>query len=174
MTNAVTVRKATPADAQPLAELDAISWPVQVQVVPPRPSEEPFFTSWRKPGDVLVAEYPGHVTRLLGYLRLGRHMNIAANDHVLHIEAVVVSGAARGQGVGAALVDAGIAEARARGVAKLGLRALSNNPAALRLYERHGFVEEGRLRRELRRADGTYADDVWMALWLTEVTTLTT
>ncbi len=49
---------------------------------------------------------------------------------------------------------------------KLGLRALSNNPGALRLYERHGFVEEGRLRAELRRDDGTYADDVWMALWL--------
>ncbi len=99
---------------------------------------------------------------------MGRHMNIPANDHVLHVEAVVVAAAARGRGVGSALVEAGVAEARSRGVLKLGLRTLSNNAAALSLYGRHGFVEEGRLRRELRRADGTYADDVWMAMWLTE------
>jgi hypothetical protein len=50
--------------------------------------------------------------------------------------------------------------------AKLGLRALSNNVNAIRLYERYGFTEEGRLKAELRRPDGSYADDIWMALWL--------
>jgi RimJ/RimL family protein N-acetyltransferase len=49
---------------------------------------------------------------------------------------------------------------------KLGLRVLSTNQHAIGLYRRHGFVEEGRLRDEIRLPDGSYADDVWMALAL--------
>lgn len=158
----VTIRVSNDADADELAVLDAVSWPRQLQVVPPQRADEPFFTTWREPRDVIVADRGG----IVGYVRLGRHMKIAANDHVLHIEALVVAAEARGQGIGGLLIDAGIHEARRRGVAKLGLRVLSNNPGALRLYRHRGFEEEGRLRSELRRADGSYADDVWMALWL--------
>lgn len=166
MTDDLLIRVSEGEDAQALAVLDATSWPVEVQVSPAQPAEVPFFTAWREPGDVIVAVL---ADAIVGYVRLGRHMRIAANDHVLHIEALVVSADARGHGVGAQLVAAAIDEARHRGVAKLGLRALSNNPGAIRLYERHGFVEEGRLRAELRRADGSYADDVWMALWLAPI-----
>ncbi len=165
MTSGPQIRFAQPSDERALAELDAASWPVAVQVAPPQSADKPFFTDWRQPADVIVATNRDAV---VGYARIGRHMRIPSNDHVLHLEALVVAESARGLGVGGALVDATIAEARRRGVAKLGLRALSNNPGALRLYERHGFVEEGRLHAELRRDDGTYADDVWMALWLQE------
>jgi ribosomal protein S18 acetylase RimI-like enzyme len=158
----VTVRVSHDADAEQLAVLDAVSWPHQLQVAAPQRADKPFFTTWREPRDVIVADRG----RIVGYIRLGRHMKIAANDHVLHIESLVVAAEARGQGIGGLLVDAGIHEARRRGVRKLGLRVLSNNPGALRLYQRHGFEEEGRLRSELRRDDGSYADDVWMALWL--------
>ena len=167
MVDDLRIRPSTLSDAPTLATLDAASWPADVQVAPPQPADEPFFTSWREPGDVLVAAVDDEVT---GYVRLGRHMRLAANDHVRHVEALGVAQAARGRGVGSALVAAAIEEARRRGVAKLGLRALSNNPGALRLYEAHGFVEEGRLRDELRRPDGSYADDVWMALWLSPLT----
>lgn len=167
MTDETQIRVSTTADAQRLADLDAVSWPVSVQVSPPQDAGTAFFTAWRQPSDVIVA-IAGDV--ILGYVRLGRHMSIAANDHVLHIEALVVSAEARGLGIGSRLVDAAIEDARRRGVAKLGLRALSNNPTALRLYERHGFVEEARLRQELRRDDGSYADDIWMALWLRPLT----
>jgi ribosomal protein S18 acetylase RimI-like enzyme len=158
----VTIRVSNEHDAEQLAALDAASWPRQLQVMPPQRADEPFFTAWREPRDVIVADHGG----IVGYIRLGRHMKIAANEHVLHIESVVVATQARGQGIGGLLVDAGIEEARRRGVAKLGLRVLSNNPGALRLYRRRGFEEEGRLMSELRRDDGSYADDIWMALWL--------
>lgn len=158
----VTIRVADDADAEQLAALDAAAWPRQFQVTPPQRADELFFTTWRDPRDVIVADRGG----IVGYIRLGRHMKIAANDHVLHIASLVVATQARGQGIGGLLVDAAVQEARRRGVTKLGLRVLSNNLGALRLYRRCGFEEEGRLRSELRRDDGSYVDDVWMALWL--------
>jgi ribosomal protein S18 acetylase RimI-like enzyme len=158
------IRPAALPDGPGLAELDAVSWPVELQVVPPQPASEPFFTHGRRPQDLLVAEVDG---ALAGYIRLARHMSIADNDHVLHIDALVVHPAARSHGVGSLLLDAAIDEARHRGVRKLGLRALSTNDRALRLYRRHGFTEEGRLHAEFRRPGGNYADDVWLALWLT-------
>jgi len=59
-----------------------------------------------------------------------------------------------------------INEAYRRGIRKLGLRALSTNTVAVSLYRRHGFEIEGRLCQEFVQPDGTYADDLWMALFL--------
>ena len=101
---------------------------------------------------------------MVGYARVGRHMSIPANDHVLHLEALAVSPHARRSGIGSLLVEAAIDEARRRGARKLGLRALSTNSGAIRLYERHGFREEARLKEEIRLPDGNFADDVWFAL----------
>jgi ribosomal protein S18 acetylase RimI-like enzyme len=160
----VEIRQATAEDDHALAVLDAASWPPELWVVPPQDAAEPFFGARRQPQDVLVATQDEVV---VGYARMGRHMAIAANEHVLHFEALAVSPSARGAGVGALLVAALIAEARTRGARKLGLRALSTNTNAIRLYEKHGFREEGRLKEEIRLLDGSYADDVWFALPLT-------
>ncbi len=158
----VEIRQAAVADSQQLAALDATSWPAHLQVSPPQGADQPFFTTWRQPGDVIVAALTGVIQ---GYVRIGRHLQLPINDHVLHVQALVVAPDARGTGLGSRLLTAAIEEARRRGVIKLGLRALSNNPGAIRLYARHGFAEEGRLKSEFRRPDGSYIDDVWMALW---------
>jgi GNAT superfamily N-acetyltransferase len=55
-----------------------------------------------------------------------------------------VEPAARGQGVGAALVEAVTAWARGRGAAELYLRVTSTNHAAIALYHRCGFRATGR------------------------------
>ncbi|MGO9500053.1 MAG: N-acetyltransferase family protein [Streptosporangiaceae bacterium] len=130
----VLIRAARQADDRSLAALDAEVWPPELWVVPPQPTSEPFFGARRSPEDVLVAE-EGDV--LLGYARLGRHMPIEANAHVLHLYALAVSPAARGRRVGSALLDAAVAEARRRGARKLGLRALLTNGHAIALYLRH-------------------------------------
>ena len=70
------------------------------------------------------------------------------------------------QGVGRALVEAAIAEARADGARKLTLRVLGDNAPAHALYKACGFVEEGNL-RGLFLLDGTYVDDVLFSLDLT-------
>jgi ribosomal protein S18 acetylase RimI-like enzyme len=53
-----------------------------------------------------------------------------------------VSDAARGQGVGGALIDGLLAAAREAGFARVSLSVDRNNPA-LRLYQRHGFRDAG-------------------------------
>ncbi len=69
---------------------------------------------------------------------------------------------AQRRGVGCLLVDAALAEARARGVRRLTLRVLAPNARARRLYQSCGFVVEGVLRGEFR-LDGQDVDDVLMA-----------
>jgi ribosomal protein S18 acetylase RimI-like enzyme len=154
---------ATRDDDRALAELDAQAWPRELWVVPPQDASQPFFGARRAPEDVIVATVDRVV---VGYARLGRHMPIPANDHVLHLEALAVSPHARRSGIGSLLVAATIKEARRRGARKLGLRALSANSRAIRLYERHGFREEARLKDEIRLPDGSFADDLWFALAL--------
>jgi RimJ/RimL family protein N-acetyltransferase len=74
----------------------------------------------------------------------------------------------RGRGEGGALVDAAIQGARELGAHKLALQAWPHNDVALRLYLRHGFVQEGVLRRHYRRHNGELWDAVLMGLVLDE------
>jgi len=157
------IRSAAATDAKALAQLDASAWLPEVQVVPPNDADAPFFIGSRRPEDVIVAAERG---RLAGYAHLARHIPIPKNSHVLHLNALVVAPEQRGRGISHRLVDAAIDEARSRGARKLGLRALSTNTVAVDLYRQHGFTVEGRLREEFLQPDGSWADDVWMALFL--------
>lgn len=72
----------------------------------------------------------------------------------------------RGQGVGRALLEAAIAWARERGAHKMTLQAWPHNHAAIGLYERAGFMIEGRFARHWRRKNGELWDVVVMGLVL--------
>jgi RimJ/RimL family protein N-acetyltransferase len=72
----------------------------------------------------------------------------------------------RGQGVGTALVAAAIDCARARGLHKLTLSVFPQNEAAIALYRKFEFVEEGRRAKHIRRANGELWDLVEMGLLL--------
>ncbi|GAJ97828.1 GNAT family N-acetyltransferase [Geomicrobium sp. JCM 19055] len=49
---------------------------------------------------------------------------------------------------------------------KISLGVLSSNEQAIKLYERFGFVEEGRKRNEWKRGPNDYADDVLMYVFV--------
>lgn len=72
----------------------------------------------------------------------------------------------RGRGVGTALVAAAIDWARARGLHKLTLSVFPQNEAAIALYRKFEFVEEGRRAKHIRRANGELWDLVEMGLLL--------
>lgn len=74
----------------------------------------------------------------------------------------------RGRGVGGALVEAMVDASRQLGAHKIALQVWPHNEAALRLYRRHGFVEEGVLRRHYPRRSGELWDAVIMGLVLDE------
>jgi putative acetyltransferase len=71
----------------------------------------------------------------------------------------------RGQGLGRPLLQACIDKARAQGITRITLQARADNAAAIRLYERLGFVHEARLRHAMR-FDGVYFDALQMSLWV--------
>jgi RimJ/RimL family protein N-acetyltransferase len=75
--------------------------------------------------------------------------------------------AARGHGLGRALMTAALAEARRRGLERVELDVFASNVRAVALYESLGFVREG-VRRRARKLDGRYDDDVLFALFLSE------
>lgn len=64
----------------------------------------------------------------------------------LEIQTVATAPAARRRGVGAALVAAALSEAREHGAERVLLEVRASNEAALALYRRAGFVEDGRRR----------------------------
>ena len=157
----IRLRRATVADAEALAAIDRATWTSATSPAPPPPElDRRVFEERVDLRDVSVAVVDG---RVAGYVRLTRATPLPASDHVLAINGLAVDPAFQRRGVGRALVEGAIAEARARGARRLTLRVLGHNEPARRLYERAGFVVEGVLRGEFV-LDGREVDDVLMAL----------
>lgn len=73
----------------------------------------------------------------------------------------------QGRGIGGLLFEALFAEARKQpGLTRVELFCREGNAHAVRLYQRLGFVIEGRLVRRVVLADGTVEDDLAMAKFL--------
>jgi RimJ/RimL family protein N-acetyltransferase len=70
----------------------------------------------------------------------------------------------RGRGVGSALIQAAIDWARGHGLHKLSLEVFAHNTAAIALYRKCGFVEEGHRVKHYRRASGELWDALVMGL----------
>jgi RimJ/RimL family protein N-acetyltransferase len=158
----ISTRVARQDDAPALTAIDEQTWTSSASPAA-KPDPMPPFFAKRDPADVLVAEVDGVVA---GYAGLGDNAPIPSHAHVIEINGVGVDPALAGRGVGTAVVEAAVAEARRRGARKVTLRVLGHNETARRLYARCGFVEEGVLREEFL-LDGRYADDVLMARMLT-------
>ncbi|MBI3892909.1 MAG: GNAT family N-acetyltransferase [Candidatus Wallbacteria bacterium] len=71
-----------------------------------------------------------------------------------------------GLGIGGSLIDLLIEWAAASHVVrKVNLRVFANNDRGMRLYRSRGFVEEGRLSRQIFH-DGRYLDEILMSRWV--------
>lgn len=110
---------------------------------------------------VLVAERAGEV---VGWGSLNLFNPRAAYRFVADFS-VYVERAARGSGVGGALLTALIAAARRLGYHKLVLAAFPFNEAGMRLYRRHDFREVG-IYHEQGVLDGHWVDTIVMELLL--------
>ena len=75
----------------------------------------------------------------------------------------------RRRGIGTALVQAAVDWARRAGAHKVALQVWPHNHAALGLYRKFGFVEEGVLRRHYPRRNGELWDAIVMGLVLDRV-----
>ena len=100
--------------------------------------------------------------RLAGEIHAGR-LGPRQFSHVLTDLTVAVHPDFQGQGVGAALFEALFFRASQLRVERIELFARSGNAGAVRLYERLGFVQEGRFVGRVRLPDGTVEDDLAFA-----------
>lgn len=83
-------------------------------------------------------------------------------EHV-GILAISVNLKYRRRGIATALMEEVVGWAEANCVIeKLGLSVFADNAAAIGLYEKMGFVEEGRRVKEVKRGEGSYVDDILM------------
>ncbi|MFI1397742.1 GNAT family N-acetyltransferase [Streptomyces sp. NPDC020681] len=103
-------------------------------------------------GNVVAAVHAGDGALRAAYVDrrlvgLGYWLRYARPTHRPHadLEKIAVDGAAHGLGVGRALTEALIADARRAGIEVLTLDARGDNANALHLYRSVGFTEYGRL-----------------------------
>jgi ribosomal protein S18 acetylase RimI-like enzyme len=156
---AFEVRQARPEDARALAEL---------------------FAAVAEERDGIATEPPVDVDARTGQFAAsieGTIVAVAAGDFVgsLHVDAtrfgvgelgMAVARPWRGRGVGSALLAAAIEKSRNEGLHKLSLEVFPHNDAAIALYRKFGFVEEGRRLKHYRRANGELWDSIVMGLRL--------
>jgi ribosomal protein S18 acetylase RimI-like enzyme len=97
----------------------------------------------RRPGAVRPRVVFLRLASKLAFVRHGNRFRRRGDAQLINIG---VDPGAQGRGCGEALVSAGLAYLRSRGVAECRLEVRPENRAAVRLYERTGFADVGRLR----------------------------
>jgi RimJ/RimL family protein N-acetyltransferase len=150
-----------------------------------RPAEEgdrravgELFAAVAEERDGIAAEPPVNVEKWTARVDIGRTLVAVADDELVGFLFVdesfgfgelgmMVDAEWRGRGVGSALVAAAIEWARARGLHKLVLGVFPHNTAAIALYRKFGFVEEGRRVEHIRRQSGDLWDLIEMGLRIT-------
>ncbi|HEY3955074.1 MAG TPA: GNAT family N-acetyltransferase [Streptosporangiaceae bacterium] len=109
---------------------------------------------------VLLAETGGELT---GYLELigGKARRNRSTTHVV----IGVLARASGRGVGSGLLREAVRWSAEQGLHRVELTVMAHNARAVALYERMGFVVEGRA-RECLHIDGQFVDELQMAMLL--------
>ena len=153
------VRPAVPGDARAMAESFAAVAEERdgIATEPPVDIEERAALFARSMDGSVVAVAGG---RIVGFL------HVEASRHGFGEFGMLVDRDWRGRGVGSALIQAAIGWARSQGLHKLCLEVFAHNAAAIAVYRKSGFVEEGRRVKQYRRANGELWDSIIMGLAL--------
>jgi ribosomal protein S18 acetylase RimI-like enzyme len=102
--------------------------------------------------------------RLVGAIGCERDERLKVR-HIGHVIGMMIRPEVRRRGLGGLLLVACIDAARNAGLEMLTLTVTAGNVSAIGLYERHGFVAYGTLRRAIKLGD-EYHDKLHMALEL--------
>lgn len=164
------IREATAADAeQVLAHLQHVVShpPVMIPKAPEEISltlaqEQLFLEQLRAAANslFLIALDGEQVVGNLDIKGLGRK----ALAHV-GVLGMAIQAAYRGQGLGSQLMQAGLDWAQNSPLKRIELNVYCDNTPAIALYQKFGFVIEGR-RKGYVLHEGQYCDDLIMGLWL--------
>ncbi|MGD0700160.1 MAG: GNAT family N-acetyltransferase [Trebonia sp.] len=153
------VRPASADDARALAELFAAVAEERDGIA----SEPPVDTDRR--AALFAGGAASSVVAVAGSQLIGM-LHVEVSRHGFGEIGMLVDRGWRGRGVGSALMRAAIGLAREQELHKLSLEVFAHNTAAIALYRKCGFVEEGRRTRQYRRASGELWDSIIMGLSL--------
>ncbi len=164
----ITLRSAQPEDARSFLSfwkaIVAEGGYVRSEEVetPARVYRARFRQSWTDREAQVVALDGG---RVVGHVYIQREPH-PVTRHVATL-GIAVSADRREVGIGRALMAEAFRWARSVGVEKIMLSVYPHNHAAMALYRRFGFVEEGRLVGHSRKSTG-YEDEILMSAWVEE------
>ncbi|MET8507052.1 GNAT family N-acetyltransferase [Streptomyces sp. NPDC004787] len=152
---AAVVRPARPEDLPRVAEL-AAEHAAYEKAAPPRPDLAealgPLLFGAPEPRlRCLVAELPDG--SLAGYATCAPEVSTWAAAEYLHMDCLYLTESARGHGLGALLMSAVRAEARALGLAHVEWQTPDWNTSAMRFYARLGATPKPKARYTWRAAD---------------------
>jgi putative acetyltransferase len=162
----VEIRPARPADARDalrlFADVAAEARYIRTEDVrwTARQMRKRYRDSWTTEAASIVAVAD---RRVIGNLGVARETH-PVTRHVASL-GMLVAADWRSRGVGSALMAEVFRWARWAGVEKLALTVYPDNERARRLYEKFGFVEEGRLAGHSKKRHG-YDDEIVMGRWL--------
>ena len=146
------LRPALPADAQSLAALGRDSFVAKFGAMY-QPQDLAMFLAQTHAEAVVAREIANPLARyrlaerdgaLVGYCKLGLACGWpehARGSHAIELKQLYTAAGATGGGIGSALMDWALAEARAEGADEIQLSVWSGNTAAQRFYHRHGFAK---------------------------------
>lgn len=153
------IRRARPADARAMARLFAAVAAERdgIATEPPVDIDKRTEEFERSAHAAMVAEARGRIVGTI-HVNVGRFGTGELG--------MLVDSAWRGHGIGSRLMDAAIGWAREQGLHKLCLEVFPTNTAAIALYRKYGFAEEGLRPKQYRRASGELWDSLLMGLLL--------
>ena len=154
-----TVRPAAVADARAMAELFAAVAEERTGIAsePPVDVEARTAQFTASIAESIVAVADGQIVGMI---------HTTVSRHGFGEFGMLVGREWRGSGVGSALLQATIDWARGQGLHKLCLEVFTHNTAAIALYRKYDFVEEGHRVKHYRRASGELWDSLVMGLQL--------
>ncbi len=161
----MNVRLATVADAVLLcqAEQAIAATPGRLVSQPDELQVENFVATIRKPTTRYVVVEQNNA--IIGHAFL-EQMGLKAVAHIMRLTIAVHEGH-QGQGVGKLLLSHLIEWATSTpSVEKIELHVRATNHAAIALYKKMGFAEEGRLKKRIKISETEYLDDLTMGLCL--------
>jgi ribosomal protein S18 acetylase RimI-like enzyme len=164
----IEIRPAVPGDASALiAHLKALAHEPGINI-PLAPDEITLTVAEERdrlasfddnPRAILLVAMRGG--ELLGELTIRGLSNRRAVQHVATL-GMSVRVDARGQGVGSALLEAALEWAAEHAFSRVELYVYARNTPAIALYEKHGFLHEGRRKHFIRDGE-QFLDDLVMA-----------
>lgn len=146
------LRPALPADAQSLAALGRDSFVAKFGAMY-QPQDLAMFLAQTHAEAVVAREIANPLARyrlaerdgaLVGYCKLGLACGWpehARGSHAIELKQLYTAAGATGGGIGSALMDWALAEARAEGADEIQLSVWSGNTDAQRFYHRYGFAK---------------------------------